>query len=92
MHRGDKYDPKTDIFSLGLIYLSLLYDFEKDTTKAQRMFDNLRANEEKSKNELFKLLEKNYENVAFDLLKSMLKRNSGDRPNAEEALSWLEPK
>lgn len=90
MHRSDDYDQKTDIFSLGLIYLSLLWDFERDMTKAQKMFDHLRANEEQPKKELFELLKQNYGNMDFEFLKSMLKRNSSERPSAAEALRQLD--
>jgi serine/threonine protein kinase len=84
MERGDEnYDIKTDIFSLGLIYLMLIHDFKSTDkliiTQASARRGNLEVVGEAE--EIHKR--------RFPLLKQMLERKAENRPDTVQALDLL---
>lgn len=80
MERGDKYDFKTDIFSVGLLVLFMLVPFETKQIM-ERAFDDVRKGE-------LKILDKLEKSCGQSLsrLRSMLDRNPENRPTATQAL------
>jgi serine/threonine protein kinase len=84
MERGDKYDLKTDIFSVGLICLVMLHKFE-NLTKMERAFDDARLGDLKT----VTLIESSHGRT-FSLLRQMLDRRSINRPTAADALKVLQ--
>lgn len=74
-----KYDPeKSDVFSLGLVFLSLLL-----------LEDISRYNKLKSRNSIFVLIEKIEIEWAKDLLRAMLVADPERRPNFSQLLAFM---
>lgn len=81
MERGDEYNFKTDIFSVGLIVLVMLHPFES-TKQLERTLDDAR----RGSLEIIDSLEAKY-GQPLSFFRVMLSRKPEDRPSAADALA-----